>query len=88
MPEKRGEANLKKRSLFSARRPVLHMSVNRGMPRVVVHFKKDSCQGIAFRRAGKLGDSITRVAQLFDTSRSGAKARPCWSCFGTAEAMP
>jgi hypothetical protein len=36
----------------------------------VVQFEKDPCQGIAFRRAGKLGDSITRVAQLLDTPRA------------------
>jgi hypothetical protein len=52
MPEKSGEANLKKYPISSARRRVLHMSI-------------DPCQGIAFRRAGKLRDSITRVAQLF-----------------------
>jgi hypothetical protein len=45
-----------------------------------VRFKKDPCQGIAFRHAGKFGDSITRAA--FDTSRrSAAKARPGWLLF-------
>jgi hypothetical protein len=37
---------------------------------VVVQFEKDPCQGIAFRHADKLGNSITRVAQLFDTLRA------------------
>lgn len=36
----------------------------------MVQLAKDPRQGIAFRRAGKLGDSITRVAQLFDTPRA------------------
>jgi hypothetical protein len=35
-----------------------------------VEVEKNPCQGIAFRRADKLGDSITRVAQLFDTPRA------------------
>jgi hypothetical protein len=38
--------------------------------RVVVQFEKDPCQGMAFRRADKLGDSITRVSQLFDRPRA------------------
>jgi hypothetical protein len=57
--------------------------------RVVVQFEKDPCQGIGFRRAGKLGDSITPVAQVFDTPRAqGLKPVPIGFSFGTAEAVP
>jgi hypothetical protein len=37
---------------------------------VVVQFEKDQCQCTAFRGAGKLGHSMTRVAQVFDMPRS------------------
>jgi hypothetical protein len=44
---------------------------------VVVRLEKDPCQGIAFRRAGKLGVSITRVSLLFDMPGSrGLKPFP------------
>jgi hypothetical protein len=55
----------------------------------VVQFEKDPCQGIAFRRASKLGDSISLVAQVFDTPLAqGLKVRPYRFCFGAAEAVP
>jgi hypothetical protein len=42
-----------------------------------ITLRKDSCQGIAFRHSNKLEDSITRVAQLFDTAYSqGLKPFP------------
>jgi hypothetical protein len=41
--------------------------------RVLVQFEKDPCQGIAFRSAGKRGDSITRVAQLLIRRAQGLK---------------
>ena len=42
-----------------------------------VSLRIDSCQGIAFRHSNKLEDSITRVAQLFDTAYSqGLKPFP------------
>jgi hypothetical protein len=53
----------------------------------VVQLDKDPCQGIVFRRADKLGDSITRAAQLFDTPRSGAKSPSLSILFRTAEVV-